>query len=79
MFGPLQLAPLDPEEHIHGDAVPILSACCQTLSPILQQYPDIFELLSSNNSFPTQNGQITLLQLRSVTLDLNVLNIWRYP
>lgn len=31
MFGPLQLAPLDPEEHIHGDAVPIhLSGCCQT-------------------------------------------------
>lgn len=80
MFGPLQLVPLNPEEHIHGDAVPIhLSGCCQTLSPILQQDPDIFELLSSNNSFPTQNEQTALLQLRSVTLDLKVLNIWRYP
>lgn len=80
MFGPLQLAPLDPEEHIHGDAVPIhLSTCCRTLSPTLQQDPDILELLSSNNSFPTQNGQTTFLQLRSVTLDLKVLNIWQYP
>lgn len=80
MFGPLHLAPLDPEEHVHGDAVPIhLLTCWRTLSPTLQQEPEILELLSSNNSFPTQNGQTTFLQLRSVISDLKVLNTWQYP